>query len=384
LKILFVAPWIPSKIRPRSLGILRDLAQKHEVWFVGLDAPGERHAELESVELAGTTIVPISVWRARLRAALALGDAKASLQASYVAERGLVEAYHSLRQSFRPQVLHFNVIRSAFLLGDDVTERVFFDMDEIRSSYYRQVAAGGRSAADRVIGVLESRRMRYLEDRVCARAGVVAVSSPLDTDLLGRKGALVRSPSAEGLCGIEEPGSREPGGDFRILFVGRMGYAPNRQALEWFVDQVFRPLREGGLRAVLSVVGEGAERLRVRGVDGVECLGFVESLSEVYRHASVCIVPVFVGSGVQMKLIQGLEAGLPTVTTRAVALRAGIRPGFQAFAADTPEEWRSALVELASDPDQGRPMARRGREWAIQNHGRAAVSSQLWEAYGRL
>jgi glycosyltransferase involved in cell wall biosynthesis len=93
---------------------------------------------------------------------------------------------------------------------------------------------------------------------------------------------------------------------------------------------------------------------------------------------------VFRGTGIQMKLVQALSAGVATVATSMAAARAGVRDGVHVRTADDAPGWIAATRALLTDRQAAARLAEAGRWWAVANHGSAAVGRQLNVAYSAL
>jgi glycosyltransferase involved in cell wall biosynthesis len=351
------------------------LTDEHEVWFVGLDAAGEVTEDIEALGLAGTSLVRMGAVSPMRRALVAVATG-GSLQAASANESAMTREIERVTASFRPDVAHFNVIRSAPHLAAVGDLPVIFDFDEYRSEYYRQLAGRGLAARGGIVGRVEFGRMATLEERVTERSDVILVSSPVDV-LRSPKAALVRSPHHL----VHGRGSPDASRQ-RVLFVGRMGYAPNRDGLSWFVERVWPRVRGVAPRAELDVVGEGppASIRRSEG-NGVRIWGPVADVSPFYASASIAIAPITVGTGVQMKVIQALAMGVPTIATSQALARAGATPGVHALAADDTEGWVDAVTSLMTNPDRAAGIGQAGRRWAEVEYGDATIRRSLRMAY---
>jgi succinoglycan biosynthesis protein ExoO len=128
----------------------------------------------------------------------------------------------------------------------------------------------------------------------------------------------------------------EPG---RCLFVGSR-IAPNENALNWLLAEVWPIVRTHCPQATLAIVGtvahapEGNTAPNVEA--GVEAIGPVPSLDAEYQRASVCLVPLRIGSGIKIKLLEALSFGKAIVTTSV---------GVEGL-----EEVASEVVDIADDP----------------------------------
>lgn len=155
------------------------------------------------------------------------------------------------------------------------------------------------------------------------------------------------------LCGHGadvDPTPRQAEPDQNVLFVGNR-YGPNIDGITRFIREAWPPLQEKVPGARLQIVGTVGDAL-TETAPGVEILGRVDDLQEVYSKAAVVINPVNLGTGVSIKLIEALCNGRAILTT-PVGMR-GV-PGAEAAVMVTEiPEMADALAELLTSPEQRR------------------------------
>ncbi|MFI5916324.1 glycosyltransferase [Dactylosporangium sp. NPDC051541] len=379
MKILFVAPWIPAPVRPRSLVIMKLLNERHDVRFLGLakdDAEAVLAAKLPVREAPVLVHNPTAGSLARTAVALGTG---ASLQTGYANPGRLTAELKRLIAEWRPDAVHLNVFRTAHLVEECGDTPVIIDLDEFRSEYYEQLAETGPNVAWRMIGRVEQRRMGAREAELVRMGVPIILSAPALTGELPPNTFVVRSPYDY------TPQPRQPQPRPTVLFVGRLTYEANVNGLMWFIRECWPQIRRAVPAALLRIVGEAPPKdIQALAGDDIEVIGDVPSVDPYYAAADVAIAPIFRGTGIQMKVIQSLAAEVPTVTTRMVAARAGVADGVHVRTADDPAGWVAATSALLANPADARRMAAAGREWAVANHGTDAVRAQLAAAYRSL
>lgn len=128
----------------------------------------------------------------------------------------------------------------------------------------------------------------------------------------------------------------------RCLFVGS-NIAPNRTGLEFLLQAVWPRVRAevpGATLAIAGTVGQvltgGAQGGALSSL-GVEVLGVVPSLEEEYARVAVCVVPLLLGTGIKIKLLEALELGKAIVSTSV---------GIEGL-----ETWAHEAVAIADDAD---------------------------------
>ncbi|MFC7548032.1 glycosyltransferase [Plantactinospora sp. GCM10030261] len=378
MKVLFVAPWIPASFRPRSLVLLDMLAAEHDIRFLGL-VHDEREARLaEQLPVQHRVLVPNTRVGSLLRSARAACTG-VSLQTGYASPKALTDALRRELDEFQPDVVHLNVFRTVHLVEACGRTPVVVDLDEFRSEYYEQLASHGSNFAWRALGRVEAPRMRAREDKLLSMGVPLMLSAPTPPGQERPNTFLVRSP-----CDFSVQRQAGPIGR-TVLFVGRLSYEANVSGLMWFVRECWDGIRKLVPDARLRIVGSDPPKAVQASVgNGIELYPNVPAVEPHYSDAAVAIAPIFRGTGVQLKLIQAMSAGVPSVTTSTVADRAGVVDGVHVRVADDRAGWITAVSELLSSPETAERLAVNGRGWVVEHHSSAAVRRQMRAAYASL
>ena len=162
-----------------------------------------------------------------------------------------------------------------------------------------------------------------------------------------------------------------------LMFVGGFAHHPNKDAVMWFVEEIW-PLIRRQTELPFYIVGSKApeEVLALDGRDGIVVKGFVtdEELEELYGSCQAVVVPLRFGAGVKGKVIESLYYGMPTVTTSIGA--EGIEGAQEVLAvADTAEEFARKTLAYCRDPELSARTGRDAVEYVKNTFGMEAV----WE-----
>lgn len=143
----------------------------------------------------------------------------------------------------------------------------------------------------------------------------------------------------------------------RCLFVGSDA-DHNRFSLLWFLDEVWPLVLAQRPDAFLSVCGTVNHRIK-RQFPRAALHGRVEDLSGEYAAAEVCVVPLRVGSGLEIKLVEGMGRGKPcVVSSRGInALPEDCREAV--LRGESPDEFAAAVVRGLNDPALRAELSRR-------------------------
>jgi glycosyltransferase involved in cell wall biosynthesis len=159
------------------------------------------------------------------------------------------------------------------------------------------------------------------------------------------------------------------------LFVGALN-RPNVDALGWLLAEIWPRVRRARPEARLRVVGRVAASFAGPWPEGAEPVGFVEDLGPEYAGAAAVLAPIRFGSGVKIKLVEGLAHGLPGVATAAGAEGLVPLPARVLRLAEAAEDFAAAVAAALDDPD---PAAARAaaRAAAAEAYARDAVARRL-------
>lgn len=164
-----------------------------------------------------------------------------------------------------------------------------------------------------------------------------------------------------------------------LLFIGDFGYDPNREAGERLARAILPRIRSQVPAARLLLAGKRAERLSRAAATqpGVECLGFVEDLDQLYAQVRVVCCPLRNGGGTRVKLIEAATYGRPMVATRIGAEGLDFTDGAEILLRDDDAGFADACIHLLRDDAIGRQLGEAAREKASQTYDARRVEAQI-------
>ncbi|HZW18375.1 MAG TPA: glycosyltransferase family 4 protein [Luteimonas sp.] len=384
-RILFVTSRLPFPPKEghqlRSWHLLRALASQHEVILLSFLRRDDDASAIASmpVRLAGVETFPIESEQSRLALLMAL------LRGSFGAEPFVAAKYAS--QAMRARI--------AALAG--TVDAVHFDMlplmryaDAVPASVpvvynahnveHQLLDTRMRIHPNRLARLFLRRqlpRLRAFERDACRRARLVLACSGTDAQLLrplapGVRVAIV--PNGVDLeANVPVPTSS---GRARLVFVGQMGWFPNRDGVEWFLRDVFPRILLLRPDAEFVLVGKAQGLVVPADIAGhVTLAGFVPDLRPLVHAAAVYVVPLRAGSGTRLKVLEAMALGKAIVTTTIGSEGIVLKPGDSALYADDAGEFARAAVSLLDSPALRARLGAAARLCAEKHYG--------WDAIGR-
>ena len=289
--------------------------------------------------------------------------------------RGALRWVGRVARRTRPEIAVANYFNAAVCfeaLEPDVARIVLsHDVLEFRRRSFE--AAGEPPDFD--LALIEEERKAY------GAADLIVAIKPEEAEHLRKiapKAEIVVAPPMRDPVEIRQDSQRAEGPP-RFIFVGG-DQPPNVDALSYLLFTIWPRLRALLPDAELDVVGAVCATCPGPWPDGANRMGFVDDLADLYAASSVALIPVRFGSGVKIKLVEALCAGLPVVATRTGAEGVdAVPPEMMTVVPDdadpgaVAEAMLRAAARAASDPT----LRREVRAIAASRFSHAAVAETL-------
>ena len=242
-------------------------------------------------------------------------------------------------------------------------QRRAFDRDRLRPARW---PAAGYSAAQ--IG-----RLAHFERWALQAADAVVAVSEEDRRFLA---ALLERPDeaitiVPNMIDVAEYRTNRPAPpevQFDVVFTGKMDYRPNVDGVLWFAEAIWPLIRRRRPATTWAVVGQKphARLTALRELAGVTVTGRVPEVQPYLTGASVTILPLRIGSGTRLKLIEAMAAGCAIVSTRLGAEGFAVTDGRELLLADTAEAIAAAVLDLLDHPQRRAELSGRAVAFAAQ------------------
>jgi sugar transferase (PEP-CTERM/EpsH1 system associated) len=373
----------------RTWHLMRHLARRHEITFLGFADPNQPAADLDGMHQVCSTLHVV-----RRRAAAKGTLAFAADAAAHVLHRYpyAVGAYRSDEYQAEVRTLlgqsRFDLVVSDFLppmvnLPDVLPAPLVLFTHNVESEIWRRHAETA-TGVRRLLLASQWRRMLRFERDAVARADLVLAVSDADRRTLRDLYGPLRQPVHVVPTGVDTAYFAPRQVDVQprhLVFTGSMDWLPNEDAMVFFAREVLPRIRVTEPETTLSIVGRHPTQsvMRLSG-QGIEVTGAVDDVRPHVAQAAVYVVPLRIGGGTRLKIFEAMAMGKAIVSTTVGAEGLPVSGGLHLLLADDPDGFARSVVRLLQNRTERARLGDAARHLVLDEYDWAAVSGHLERA----
>jgi glycosyltransferase involved in cell wall biosynthesis len=261
----------------------------------------------------------------------------------------------------------FDLVHIVGLYGAGLIDAVkplptVFTAIDVESSKQAMIARRERALSRRFQWWLELRKLTAFERSMFGRFDAVLAMSIEDQALIKQlsPGCKTRVVPNGVDVAYYRPNSDSMRSSNKVLFFGNLGYTPNIDAIVYFCNEIWPLIHAQLPSACLEIIGPFATDV-IKQLESVSSnvvyAGFVEDLRPFLWSAAVCVVPLRMGGGTRLKILEAMAARCPVVSTTLGAIGLGLGPERDLLIGDTPEEFARQVLSILRSPEQGQSLS---------------------------
>jgi glycosyltransferase involved in cell wall biosynthesis len=253
---------------------------------------------------------------------------------------------------------------------------------DIESDLLARRAAVEPDRSRRAYLAFQSRRMADVEREWAPRVALNVVCSEHDRDRLRQLAPGARVAVVPNGVDADEfqPDSTPAAG---IAYVGGTNPAPNLDALNYFCEDILPMLRACVPQVATRWIGRASpEQQRVFRADhGVELTGYVDDVRPLMREAACHIVPLRIGGGTRLKILNAWAMGKAVVSTSRGCEGLAAIDGDNILIRDDPGAFAQAVAGVLGDPALQRRLGAAGRATVERLYSWDAIAPSMLNTY---
>jgi sugar transferase (PEP-CTERM/EpsH1 system associated) len=396
MRILWLSHFVPWPLRLgaaiRSYHLIEALARAHEVCFLGLCqrslAPGDATEAARAAlarHCARVEFLPIPsergpLHRHRILARSLLGR---SYDEVWLSSRELSRALARELTRFQPDAVHLDTLGLLQHVQNSSSIPVVMNHHNVESQMMWRRAEKSRFRPAAWLLRRQAQQLEQLERRAAERCAIHLAVSELDAERLRAVAPAARVhvvPNGVDVGYFDGRRSSAQAAPHSMVFVGGMDWYPNRDAVDWFLKNVFPAVKSEFPAATFTVVGRGSQAIE-RKADGILGTGEVADIRPFVARSAAFVCPIRDGGGTRLKVLDALAQRIPLVATPLAVEGIRLRDGDQVMLADAGPTFAAAIKRLFENPAKAQAMADRGREFVEREFSWQRVGRELLHAY---
>jgi len=253
------------------------------------------------------------------------------------------------------------------------------------SLIYERFARVDTNPLKRMVARIHGKRLRKEELQFIRKFDGVAAITETDANLMRKEipGGNIRVIPAGVDTDYFQPSSL-PQDENRILWVGSLAWDPNIDAVRYFLDSIFPRILKSQPNALFDIIGANSERLSKQAQKfggSVRVLGKVPDIRDYLARSSVVVVPLRIGGGMRLKLLDFFASGKAVVTTSIGAEGNRAIEGVHALIRDNESSFSEAVIDLMKRPALRTRLGEEARRFVIQQYSWKKIAADFTTFY---
>jgi glycosyltransferase involved in cell wall biosynthesis len=173
---------------------------------------------------------------------------------------------------------------------------------------------------------------------------------------------------------------------FPTLFhLGAMDWRPNREGLEWFLDDIWPDIEKLNKDLRFYIAGKNMQKHFFEyDSDNLIVEGEVFDAVDFMNSKAIMIVPLISGTGMRVKIIEGMAMKKCIIATTTAAEGINCKHGYDILIADSADEFYRSILQCIINPKRWMEIGENARNTVETDHGIILISSKMLEIYKQL
>lgn len=389
MKVLVFDEWLPWPLETgkkiRSFNLMRRLAAEHEIHYLAF-ARAEEESKARVLRQAGIETILVSdrrtpKWTPQFYGRVALNVfSREPFSSAYHLVPPFTERLKEAAQSLSPDLVHCEWSNLApALAAIDPAVPTAISAHNVESEIWDRYAQSSGAPWIRFMARQQARRIRTLERHWYPRAAMTVTVSERDARVIGSYGAT--TAIVENGVDLEYYEGHRQGAEAvsnRLVFVASMDTFANQDGAIYLAQEILPRVRARQPVLELKLVGKSppARLRRLEQHDpAIEVTGTVADVREYLQRASVSVVPLRIGGGSRLKILEAMAMALPVVSTSVGAEGLRVTHGQDILLADDADSFAAAVTRLLDSPRERLELGRAGLDLVRRHYSWATLAS---------
>jgi len=392
LNILFFSATVPYPAidggRIRVSNLLYHLCKIHKVTFLCFVASQSDEKGLQYLRDIGAEVIGVK-WNysSPFTNFFLLKSAFKPITIAKYYSRRMQKILNSLLKSRNFDILHFEMLHTGQYLQNlklDQQIKTILDQQNIDSVIWHRLAQTELSYFRRIAFYWQYRSFLKYETYLCKRFDRCLCVSEEDMKSLIE---ICPDISAEVIPNGVDPDYFTPSeiaeDENQLVFTGSMDWQPNEDAVLFFCQHIFPIIKSELPHIRFFIVGSNptGRVLDLRNIEGVNVTGLVDDVRPYIAESAVYVVPLRIGGGTRLKILQALAMKKAIVSTSVGYEGLDLEPDRDLIVSDEPGDFAARVIQLLRDKEMRKNLGENGRNLILRKYDWKSIASKLSSVY---
>ncbi len=398
LKILVIDEWLPwpldSGKKIRSFNLMRHLAKEYKIYYQAYVNLPQEEEKVEVMESHGIHVIPVedvrtSKWTLRFYFEVIINMLSAKpFSTVYHIKSTFSKKMRETVEQVKPDLIHCEWTNLAPFLEEYQNMPRVIAAHNVESDIWKRLAANGSNLFVRFLGKQQEKRIEILERKWYRKVDHCIAVSQEDKQVIESYGAQVSIVENGVDIAFYNNVDNTVEDNNRLIFVSSLDTFSNQDGVDYFVKNIFPVLIRKKPEISFWIVGKNpTEKIKSYAQKNSKIIvtGTVPDVREYISKSAVCVVPLRIGGGSRLKILEAMAMKKPVISTSVGAEGLRVNNGVDIILSDEPEDFADRILELQSNSDLQRNLGSAGWKLVDSNYdwGRLAEKqSRIWKKQG--
>lgn len=168
-----------------------------------------------------------------------------------------------------------------------------------------------------------------------------------------------------------------------LFFIGALDWIPNQEGLIWFLENCWKEIKRKRNNLQLKIAGRNAQDDFVRKIEkyDIQYIGEVDDAISFMNENAIMIVPLLSGSGMRIKIIEGMALGKVVVSTSIGAEGIDVEHNRNILIANLQQDIVDIIIEITNDIDRFSEISLNARTFISKHYDNFAIAEKVSDFY---
>jgi glycosyltransferase involved in cell wall biosynthesis len=257
----------------------------------------------------------------------------------------------------------------------------------IEHEIWKRVSVNETNAVKKKYLSVLSGRIKKFEESYINKYDLLVPITVRDLEVFNKMGN--KKPAFVSMTGIDTTAiiSNTDDVEFPSIFhIGALDWAPNQEGLLWFFNNVWGNLSKKFPNVNIYIAGRNAPQSLIDKINkqpNTVFLGEVEDAYSFMNSKAIMIVPLYSGSGMRIKIIEGMALNKTIVSTKIGAEGIPVENGKNILLANSAQEFSTAIEKLIANRDLFNKIGKNAKKFIVENYDNDTILLNLIDFYNK-